>query len=209
MGKRARRVALHPARRALAQRIRRIVQLPSARRMPEHQHLLVPDPGPGRHRRLEARLQPLPPPLLAGLFTTSPLRCQLYPPMNGSHPLRTSSRGPARVIVRPATRAPTHKPSTEEHLPCLSGKPFPHVLSASCRIGVDAGEFGFGDILRYKTPLSYSARQRDRVLRTVLRGVRSPRLEVTGDVLDEHDGVPNLVGIEDVRRQRVAAPVPL
>src|SRR5271170_6990838 len=95
MGKRARRVALHPARRALAQRIRRIVQLPSARRMPEHQHLLVPDPGPGRHRRLEARLHPLPPPLLAGLSTTSPLRCQLYPPMNGSHPLRTSSRGPA------------------------------------------------------------------------------------------------------------------
>src|SRR5271155_919265 len=98
MGKRARRVALHPARRALAQRIRRIVQLPSARRMPEHQHLLVPDPGPGRHRRLEARLQPLPPPLLAGLFTTSPLRCQLYPPMTGSHPLRTSSRGPATPI---------------------------------------------------------------------------------------------------------------
>src|SRR5271168_884850 len=104
MGKRARRVALHPARRALAQRIRRIVQLPSARRMPEHQHLLVPDPGPGRHRRLEARLQPLPPPLLAGLFTTSPLRCQLYPPMNGSHPLRTSSRGPA-------TRAITGRPN--------------------------------------------------------------------------------------------------
>src|SRR5271155_2381764 len=101
MGKRARRVALHPARRALAQRIRRIVQLPSARRMPEHQHLLVPDPGPGRHRRLEARLQPLPPPLLAGLFTTSPLRCQLYPPMNGSHPLRTSSRGPASRVYEP------------------------------------------------------------------------------------------------------------
>src|SRR5271168_3950555 len=117
MGKRARRVALHPARRALAQRIRRIVQLPSARRMPEHQHLLVPDPGPGRHRRLEARLQPLPPPLLAGLFTTSPLRCQLYPPMNGSHPLRTSSRGPARATIANAACLVV-SPSSACHSPC-------------------------------------------------------------------------------------------
>lgn len=95
MGKRARRVALHPPGRAVAQQIRRIVQLPSARRMPEQQHLLVTDPGPGRHRRLEARLQQLSPTLLAGLPIASPLRCQLYPPMNDSHPPRASSRGPA------------------------------------------------------------------------------------------------------------------
>jgi hypothetical protein len=55
-----------------------------------------------------------------------------------------------RVIVGPAIRAPTHKPSTEEHLPCVLGKFFPHVLSASYRIGVDAGEFGLADIQRYK-----------------------------------------------------------
>jgi hypothetical protein len=59
------------------------------------------------------------------------------------------------------------------------------------------------------TPLRYSARQRDRSLGAVLLGLRGLRFEVTGDVLDEYDRVPDLVGIEDVRRQRVAAPVPL
>ena len=54
-----------------------------------------------------------------------------------------------------------------------------------------------------------SGRQRDRAFGAVLLGVRGPRLEVTGDVLDEHDRVPNLVGIKDVGRQCVAAPVPL
>ncbi len=39
--------------------------------------------------------------------------------------------------------------------------------------------------------------------------VRGPRLELTGDVVDAHDRMSNLVGIKDVRRQRVAAPVPL
>ena len=73
------------------------------------------------------------------------------------------------------------------------GQAFPHILSASCRI---------------QTPLRYSARQRDRSLGAVLLGLGSLRLEVTGDVLGEHDRVPDLVGIEDVRRQRVAAPVP-
>jgi hypothetical protein len=58
------------------------------------------------------------------------------------------------------------------------------------------------------TPLGYSARQRDRAFGAVLLGVHSLRLELTRDVLDEHDRVPNLVGIKDVRRQRVAAPVP-
>ena len=33
------------------------------------------------------------------------------------------------------------------------------------------------------------------------------RLEFTGDVLDEHDGVAEFVGVEDVGRQGVAAPM--
>ena len=32
--------------------------------------------------------------------------------------------------------------------------------------------------------------------------------ELAGDVVDKHLGVPNLVGVENVGRQRVAAPVP-
>ena len=58
------------------------------------------------------------------------------------------------------------------------------------------------------TPLGYSARQRDRALGAVLLGVRGLRLELAGDGLDAHDRVPNLVGVKDVRCQRVAAPVP-
>ncbi len=33
-------------------------------------------------------------------------------------------------------------------------------------------------------------------------------LQLAGDLLDAHDRVPNLVGVEDVGRQGVAAPVP-
>ena len=88
------------------------------------------------------------------------------------------------------------------------GQAFPHILSASYRIGIDDGEFG-SETSKDITPLRYSARQCDRSLGAVLLGLRGLRFEVTGDVLDEHDGVPYLVGIEDVRRQRVAAPVPL
>ena len=83
--------ALHPARRAVAQRLRRIVQLPHPRRMPQHQQLLVTGPGPRGHQRLETRLQPPPPTLIAGLPTASPLRCHLYPPMNDSRSPWTSS----------------------------------------------------------------------------------------------------------------------
>ena len=54
-----------------------------------------------------------------------------------------------------------------------------------------------------------SRRQRDRAFGAVLLRVRGLRLELTGDVLDENDGMPNLVGVKDVRCQRVAAPVPL
>ena len=54
--------------------------------------------------------------------------------------------------MRPTTRVPTHDPITQEHSSCVLGKPFPHVLSASFRIGVDAGEFVLGDTRRNKIP---------------------------------------------------------
>ncbi len=63
------RAALHPARRAVAQRLRRIVQLPHPRRMPQHQQLLVTGPSPRGHQRLETRVQPPPPTLFPGLPT--------------------------------------------------------------------------------------------------------------------------------------------
>jgi putative transposase len=44
-GRRTGRAVVHPARRAVAQRLRRVVQQPPARRVPEHQHLLVPGPA--------------------------------------------------------------------------------------------------------------------------------------------------------------------
>ena len=43
-----------------------IVQLPGPRRMPQHQQLLVTDPSPDSHQRLETHLQPPPPPLALG-----------------------------------------------------------------------------------------------------------------------------------------------
>lgn len=46
--------------KAVAKRLRRILQLPHPRRMLEHQQLLVDGPGPGGHQRLEARIQPPP-----------------------------------------------------------------------------------------------------------------------------------------------------
>ena len=52
-----------------------------------------------------------------------------------------------------------------------------------------------------------SGRQRDRALRAIPLGVCGLRLVLTGDVFDEHDRMANLVGVEDVRRQGVAAPV--
>ena len=52
-----------------------------------------------------------------------------------------------------------------------------------------------------------SLREGDRTLGAVLLGIRSLRLVLTGDVFDKHDRMPNLVGVEDVRRQGVATPV--
>jgi hypothetical protein len=76
---------LHPARRALAQRLHRVVQRSRPRRMPEHQHLLESGPRPGRDQRLEGRLQPPTPTQRARLPTASGLRCWLRPPMTASH----------------------------------------------------------------------------------------------------------------------------
>ena len=66
-------------------RLRGIVQRPGPRRMPQHQHVLVAGPSPGRDRRLEGRLQPPPAAQLARLPGPSHLRCGLHPPMNNSH----------------------------------------------------------------------------------------------------------------------------
>src|SRR5271154_1686510 len=115
LGERSYRPALHPARRTLAQRLRRVLQLPSARRMPQHQHLLVPDPGPSRHRRLEIRLQQPPPTLSPGIPTPRPLRCHLYPPMNDSHPSWTNSRGPATSAPAAPTRTTRLCPASLHH----------------------------------------------------------------------------------------------
>src|SRR3954464_15550569 len=67
--------------------------------MPQHPQLLVTAACSRGHQRLETRLHPSPAALIAGLPTTSPLRCQLYPPMNDSRSLWTNSRGPATVSV--------------------------------------------------------------------------------------------------------------
>ena len=48
------------SRITVAQRLYRIVQQQGARRMLEHQHLLVIGAGPRRHRRLEVSIQPPP-----------------------------------------------------------------------------------------------------------------------------------------------------
>jgi putative transposase len=73
------RAALHPTRRTLAQRLRRVVQQQGSRRMPEHQHLPVPRAGQRCHRRLEAGPQPPPTPRLARLPGSGPLCDQLHP----------------------------------------------------------------------------------------------------------------------------------
>ena len=76
------------------------------RRMPQHQQLLVTGPRPCRHQRLETRLQPPPPAaLIAGIPTTSPLRCHLHP-LNDSLPSWTTSRGPVTTPILPL--APNH-----------------------------------------------------------------------------------------------------
>src|SRR5258708_36231032 len=52
-----------------------------------------------------------------------------------------------------------------------------------------------------------SRRQRDRLFRTILLTGDGMLLPFTGDFLDQHDRVSDLVGIEDVRCQRVTAAV--
>ena len=78
------RPALHPARRALAQRLRRVVQLSGPRRVSQHQHLLVNGPRPGRDHRLEVRIQQSPSALGPGLPDPVPLRRELLPSMKAA-----------------------------------------------------------------------------------------------------------------------------
>jgi hypothetical protein len=54
-----------------------------------------------------------------------------------------------------------------------------------------------------------SSGQSDRTFGAVLLGGDGLRLELAGNVLDQHDSMPNLVGVEDVGRQGVTTPVPL
>ena len=88
-------LCLHPARRALAQRLRRVVQQPGPRRMPQHQHLLVTGPSPRRDHRLEGGLQPPP----TAQFASATRRPWPSPP-----PVRTT--GGCRVTRTYLRRAP-------------------------------------------------------------------------------------------------------
>ncbi len=57
------------------------------------------------------------------------------------------------------------------------------------------------------TPMANSARQGDRLLRAVLLSGERVGLEFAGDLLRNHDAVAEFVGVENVRRQAVAAPM--
>jgi hypothetical protein len=58
-------LALHRARQAAAERLRRELQRQAARRVPQRGGLRQPGRGPGCHRALAARLQPRAPALSA------------------------------------------------------------------------------------------------------------------------------------------------
>ena len=73
------RPVLHSAWLALAQRIRRIVQQPPLRRVPQHQQLLLTAARPGRDRRLEDRVQPSASALIARLPTPGRVRPAVHP----------------------------------------------------------------------------------------------------------------------------------
>ena len=64
------------------------------RRMSEPQPVLVPDPGPGHHQRLERRIQQPPTALKPGLPDPGQLRCCLHPPVTDSHRGRINHWGP-------------------------------------------------------------------------------------------------------------------
>jgi hypothetical protein len=85
LGRRTRRPALHPTRPALAQRLHRVAQQPGARRMPQHQHVLISGSGAGGDQRLEGGLQPPPATLRARLPGASCPRCSPRPSMIDSH----------------------------------------------------------------------------------------------------------------------------
>jgi transposase InsO family protein len=79
------RAVVHPARRALAQRLGRVVQQPDPRPMPAQQQLLVTGPGPRRDQRLEGGRQPPPAAPLAWLSSPCRLRSHLRPPVIDAH----------------------------------------------------------------------------------------------------------------------------
>ncbi len=108
LGRRAHRPVVHPARPALAQRLHRIVQRPTPRRVPEHQPVLVTHPRTRHHHRLEGRIQPPPAALRPGLPGPGPVRCHLHPPVTGSHNTRTNSRGPVTLSL-PVTSLPRRR----------------------------------------------------------------------------------------------------
>ena len=91
LGPRAGRVALHPARRALVKRVRRIVQLPHPRRVPQHQQLLVAGAGARGNQRLETRPQPPP---ATQRWATNPRPAMLPPVPTDERLSLASSRGP-------------------------------------------------------------------------------------------------------------------
>jgi hypothetical protein len=59
-------------------------------------------------------------------------------------------------------------------------------------------------VRRRTTP---SRRQRNRALRAIPLGVGGLRFALAGYFFGKHDRVPNLVGVENVRRQGITAPV--
>jgi Integrase core domain len=88
------RVGLHfvPPGQPLAQRRHRVVQQPGARRMPQHQHVLVTGSGAGGDQRLEGGLQPPPATLRARPPGPSGLRCSPHPSMIDSADCAPMSR---------------------------------------------------------------------------------------------------------------------
>ena len=71
---------LHSARHTVEQRVHRVVQQPTTRRVPEPQLLADPARGPGGDRRLQRRPQPPAPALGVGLPDPRRVRCPMHPP---------------------------------------------------------------------------------------------------------------------------------
>ncbi len=98
----------------------------------------------------------------------------------------------------------SHAPdATRDEWPCYSGgtdgerrEPAPNRSAVDRLAALGATVVG-----------AQSALQRDRTLRAVLRTDSGMLLELARDIVRENDRVPDLVSVEDVGRQCVAAPV--